>query len=296
MSATTYEAEISRSKPGCFLFLVDQSRSMNGRIGGMSNNDQKDKAAADALNRALQAISMRCSQGEEVKDYFHIGITGYTTDMLMRTELDPTLKGATVAQPFLTASEVANTARIETRRVKQPDGGGGLIDADVDFPVWLEAKNRVDLRFGTPMCAALKMAKQAMETWIENHPDSFPPVLINITDGEAGDGDPVPIAREIMDLSTEDGNALIFNVHLSGMPLLGMPGYPVMYPGNPDNLPDEPARKLFEMSSPLPPQAREAARTMEIPTEDGARGYIYNADMTSLIQFLEIGTRASSLR
>lgn len=283
----TYEAEISRSKPGCFLFLVDQSGSMNGRIGGVSTSDQKDKAAADALNRALQAISIRCSQGEEVKDYFHIGIIGYTTDMLTRTELDPTLSGVSVGQPFLTVSEVANIARVETRRVKQSDGAGGLVDAEVDFPVWLEAKHR----YGTPMCAALKAAKQAMETWIGNHPDSFPPILINISDGEASDGDPAQMAKDIMDLGTDDGNALIFNVHLSEMP-----GYPVMYPSDPGNLPNESAKKLFEMSSPLPPQAREAARTMEIPMEDGAKGYVYNADMTSLIQFLEIGTRASSLR
>ena len=47
------------------------------------------------------------------------------------------------------------------------------------------------------------------------------------------------------------------------------------------------------MSSILPPQAVEVAQTMEILIENGARGYVFNADMVNLVQFLEIGTRAS---
>ena len=277
-----YTAEISRTKPGCFLFMVDQSGSMKSKISGTS--DPKQKAAADAVNRALQAIAIRCSQGEEVRDYFHIGIIGYSTDFKFSPTLDYPLQGATADNLFVPISEVVNSARIETKKVKQPDGAGGIIEADVDFPVWLEPKSHL----GTPMTKALETAKSAIVRWIQDNPESFPPILINISDGEASDGDPVQTAQQIMSIQTQDGSPLLFNVHLSERS-----GYPVTYPSTPDNLPNDLAKGLFEMSSILPPQAVEVAQTMEILIEHGARGYVFNADMVNLVQFLEIGTRAS---
>ena len=46
----TYTADISRNSPGCFLFLVDQSRSMSDSLGGEPDSTKMD-GAADALNR-----------------------------------------------------------------------------------------------------------------------------------------------------------------------------------------------------------------------------------------------------
>ena len=36
--------------------------------------------AADAVNRILDAISQRCSQGMDIRDYFHIGLITHGTD------------------------------------------------------------------------------------------------------------------------------------------------------------------------------------------------------------------------
>ena len=74
-----YAADISRNSPGCFLFLIDQSASMSGALGGQPEPRKMD-AAADAVNRILDAISQRCSQGMDVRDYFHVGVITYTTD------------------------------------------------------------------------------------------------------------------------------------------------------------------------------------------------------------------------
>ena len=280
----SYSAEISRTKPGCFLFMVDQSGSMKARISGLNTNEPKQKAAADALNRALQAIAIRCSQGEEVRDYFYIGVIGYSTDRSGNPILDPTLDGATIESPFVPIGDVVNNARVVNRTLKQSDGGGGLVDVEVDFPEWLQPK----ADHGTPMCAAFKAAHMAIQGWTTERPDSFPPILINISDGEATDGHPLKTAKEIMGITTQDGSPLIFNIHLSERP-----GNPAFYPTNPDNLPTEHAKKLFEMSSPLHPQAIEIAHSMELMIEPGARGYVFNSDMITLVQFLEIGTRAT---
>src|SRR5438876_5714143 len=83
-------------------------------------------------------------------------------------------------------SELANKPlRIEDRVKKSDDGAGGVMDQTVKFPVWFDPYSKG----GTPMCAALKEATKITETWCQEHPNGFPPIVINITDGEATDGD-----------------------------------------------------------------------------------------------------------
>ena len=80
-------------------------------------------------------------------------------------------------------------------------------------PVWL----RPTASFETPMCAALSTASKAIQGWTSQHPDSYPPMVINISDGDATDGNPEPMAQEIKALGTSDGNTLLYNAHLSEM-------------------------------------------------------------------------------
>ena len=71
-----YTAEISRVNPGCFLFLVDQSGSMEGNIGGQEGLLKKDQAA-DAINRIVDTLSQRCSSGMDVHGLLphrHLGL------------------------------------------------------------------------------------------------------------------------------------------------------------------------------------------------------------------------------
>ena len=87
-----YTADISRNNPACFLFLLDQSGSMSGALRGQPGLRKMD-GAADAINRVLDAISQRCSQGMDIRDYFHIGIITYTTDVSGGTMLGSPLPG-----------------------------------------------------------------------------------------------------------------------------------------------------------------------------------------------------------
>ena len=41
---------------------------------------------------------------------------------------------------------------------------------------------------------------------------------------------------------------------------------------------------------------RSYAQQQGIAVSEGTRGFVFNADMTSIVQFLDIGTRASELR
>ena len=280
-----YAADISRNNPGCFLFLLDHSGSMSEALGGQPGLRKMD-GAADAVNRILDAISQRCSQGMEVRDYFHVGILTYTTDDQGNPEIGSGLPGTSTDEPFLTISDVVEAATVEERTVKEPDGAGGVIDVARRVPTWLQP----EAHWGTPMCTALSAASSALRDWIADHPDSYPPMLISITDGAANDGDPVPLAEEIKSMATNDGNTLIYNAHLSAMSAV-----PVQYPADEsDTPPDEYAVQMFRMSSVFPDQVVELAAGMGLPVTEGSRGYVYNADMVALVQFLDIGTRAAS--
>ena len=282
----SYTADISRANPACFLFLIDQSGSMSQALAGKPGQRKMDQAA-DAINHILDDLAQRCSQGIDIYDYFHIGVIGYHTDRQATPIITSVLEGTTLEQPFLPISQVAGVAEVEERQVKESDGAGGLVDFMKQFRVWLQPH----AEYGTPMCQALDVASQAIEDWIAQHLESFPPIIINVSDGMAGDGDPEGQAHRLTDLRTGDGNALLFNIHLSEVAAL-----PIEYPDSDEFLPqnDDYALIMFRMSSVLPEPIRNEAARLGIEVRERSRGYVFNANMESLVQFLSLGTRAAS--
>jgi hypothetical protein len=143
------------------------------------------------------------------------------------------------------------------------------------------------------MCQALDQAAQTLRRWIDAHPRSFPPVVLNVTDGEATDGDPLRFAQQLRSFATDDGEVLLFNVHLSDSeaPAVELPSSRRALPGD-----DEYADVLFDMSSTLPFTMRAAAEQEGFTVDLDTRGFIFNADPVGLVRFLEVGTRPSNLR
>ena len=163
-----------------------------------------------------------------------------------------------------------------------------LVSQQVKFPVWLEPVAGGK----TPMCEAFRQATRIVEGWLSEHPRSFPPVVLNITDGQSTDGDPSSLASSLTSLGSEDGEALVFNMHVSSVG----GALEAKFPDSTDGLADDYAVLLFGMSSTLPSQMRESAGELGVPTSVASRGFIYEADPLAVVQFLEIGTRAGELR
>lgn len=277
-----YSAEISRVNPSCFLFLIDQSGSMDDPFGSGESNKKKKEGVADAINRLLQNLVIKCAKQEGVRDYYYIGVIGYGAIT------GPAFEGPLAKRDLVPISEVAtNPSRVEERTKKTDDGAGGLVDQHVKFPIWFEPI----ANGGTPMCQALTLAENIMNGWINTHPNSFPPIVINITDGEATDGDASIPAQSLSKLGSSDGNLLLFNVHLSSRS-----GNPIEFPDTADNLPDEFSKLLFRMSSTLPDHMQSIAKQEGFSISGGSKGFVFNADMVSVIKFLDIGTRPSNLR
>jgi hypothetical protein len=277
----TYSAEISRNNPTALLFLIDRSGSMADSIGDGGTHRKAD-VVADAINRLLQELSIRCAKEEGVRDYFHVGVIGYGA------QVGPAFGGALSGRPLVPISDIASTpARIEDRAKKVNDGAGGLVDQTVKFPIWLDPA----ASGGTPMCEALNQAQGILSNFLNQHPGSFPPIAIHFTDGESTDGDPSLAAESVKSLGSADGNVLLFNCHISSGAAAA-----VRYPDSDVGLPDQYAKLLFSMSSTLPPPMLSAVKQLGQSVSDGTRGFVLNADFADVVQFLDIGTRVGDLR
>jgi hypothetical protein len=278
-----YKAEISRDNPSCFLFLIDQSKSMEDEISAGDTTQPKANGVADSINRWLQELSIKCAKSEGVRNYYHVGVIGYGKNV------GPSFVGKLAGRELVPISEIAeNPARLEGKTKKTPDGAGGLVEQSVRMPVWFDPV----ADGGTPMCRAAGQAEKILKTWISQHRNGFPPIVIHITDGESTDGDAAARLRAITNLSTSDGNVMLFNVHLSANPSAA----PVSFPNAPDALPDEYAQMLFETASPLTPAMRSLAKEHGFKTTDKSRCFVLNADMVLLVQAIDIGTRPSNVQ
>ena len=277
-----YSAEISRANPSCFVFLIDQSGSMVEPIAGSDNGKRKCDSVSDAINRLLHNLIIKCARGEGVRNFYDVGVIGYGA------QVGPGFSGKLTGRDIVPLSEIANSpARVEERSREVDDGSGNVITQKTKFPVWFEPQAKGT----TPMGQALTLAHHVLESWVGKHPNSYPPIVINITDGEATDSGPGPQAEALTSLATNDGNVLLFNCHISNRPL-----DPIVFPDSDDNLSDEFSRTLYHASSLLPDNLRDLARAENYDFSPTTRGFAFNADLVELIRFLDIGTRASNLR
>ena len=273
-----YTAEISRSNPTCFLFLIDQSSSMLEPFGRQPDKHKAD-GVADALNRLLQNLAIKCAKSEGVRDYFCVGVIGYGGGVASAFE------GPLAGKNIVPISAIANNPlRVDIRSRKVDDGAGGLIEQSFRSPVWVQPK----AGGRTPMCQALGLAKQCLEVFIGQFPACYPPLVCNITDGAATDGDPLPAAQALRQLTTTDGNVLLFNAHISANQ-----APPIEFPSSEAGLPDKFAPLLFRMSSCLPPRLIDAAHGEGYVVTDESRGFVFNGDLVSVIRFIDIGTRVA---
>jgi hypothetical protein len=268
-SMNTHSRPIGTSHPGLIMILLDQSSSMAA--------NQKAMMASTAVNRVIYEIMLASRAGEIIKDRCYVGVIGY---------------GATI-RPLVAGqiSDVnAKPLRSETFHQMKPDGAGGLVSTPMVMPIWVEPV----MDNGTPMARAMDQAFSLVEQWIKDHRDSFPPIVINVTDGEPDDFDlrtgqaptTTAAAKRLMELKTDDGNLLLFNAHITGQSTaLG-----ISLPSTDTGLLDAYAKLLFNISSVLPPRFIDEAYKVGLSPQVGARGLVFQGNEDSLIRFLTFGS------
>lgn len=265
-----YEKQIGSDNPGCIIILVDQSYSMTDPYG--NGTEEKQHIATRAVNRVIDELVTRCTDGEEIKDRCHVSVIGYGTEV--HRVVDDMISGI---------GESPN--RFETVKQTQVDGAGGVVEIPVQMPIWLEAK----AENGTPMDTAFEHAYDIAQTWCTDHPDSFPPIVINITDGAPHKPDATQdAAKRVMEIETTDGNVLVFNIHI---PDPKSSGREVTFPHSTEELGgDHYANFLFGISSSLPESLIQSATEANLNPQPDARCLGYNTGEVDMIRLLNFGS------
>jgi hypothetical protein len=70
----SYTAAIDRPNPAAFVFLIDQSGSMEEKL---DTGQSKADFVADVLNKTIYQLIIRCTRADGVRNYFDIGVLAY---------------------------------------------------------------------------------------------------------------------------------------------------------------------------------------------------------------------------
>jgi hypothetical protein len=270
----SYQGEISRASPTAILAVIDQSTSMNQML---SSGQTKASFLADVLNKTLYTLVTNCSKVDGVRDYFHVGVIAYSGDSARNGF---SFLGHAPLHPISKIAE--KPLRIETRKKRVAGPTDEIVEQSIKFPVWFEPRGSGN----TSMCAGLNTAADLVQKWCSEHPGSFPPTVLHVTDGHPTDGNPLPIADHLKSVATDDGYCLLFNLHVDKGD-----GAPLVFPNDESLLNDRYGKTLYRMSSELPPHALLAARSKGYDARPGARAFVFNAGIEAIVDFFDIGTR-----
>jgi hypothetical protein len=271
-STPQYRARVDQNNPTAFIFLVDQSASM-AEI--WENEKQKMVLVADFLNELILSLVLASTKVGKIVPYFDIAVLGYGGGPIgsVRSLLPKT----TFDTPFRKISEIAASSKLSNRFI---DG------EEVEVETWIEPLAEGN----TPMCAALRHAKLITSDWVRKNPKSFPPIVFNITDGESTDGPIREIAADLCDLSTIDGNVMLWTAHITNQEA-GSFQFPVLLKDESDSA----AVQMFESSSLIPLAMRLQAGGLGLEIPNGGRALLFNACSDDVIRMLNIGTQATRL-
>lgn len=260
-----YQEQLSSSKPGLIVIAIDQSGSMSDSYASST----KAEFASLAVNKVISEIITACTVGDEIKDRCYVAVIGY---------------GASVSVLFLEkVSDLAKNPNTTTVKRKISDGSGGLVEVDEVLRVFVKPI----ANGGTPMTEAFQQAYKGAEKFVSSNMSSFPPIVINVTDGEPNSFDTATVeAKKLAQLKTADGNVIVMNAHISSASggKIELPSNNVGFSSN------KFANFLFDISTVLPGTLASRAKDVGFNVETGSRGFVFNADAETLIRLLNFGS------
>lgn len=274
----TYTQQWSTETPGYIIFLVDQSGTM---IINYNEDMNRAEYTAMVINKTINNIIYANSEGDKIKDRVYLSLLGYGG--LPNDEISVLKSG------YL--SDFANNPlRIEKKESQYTNRRGITSTIIEETAIHIEP---VALH-STPMGEAFAKAKELIIDWIDKHPNTPAPVIINITDGypkeENTNDEPIKThdyTKEIKEIKSKDGNPLIFNIHIeSSNQLKGFEEK--LHTGN------NYEKLMFETSSVLPNSYIQSAAKFGLTTKfkitEKSKAYIANANPEILVNFINFGS------
>lgn len=276
-----YSNPVTRLHPTAFVVLIDRSGSMKERISFAGSEMPKSRAVTLVANSFIDELIFRARRENGVCDYYDIAVLGYSGDGV-NSLISPD-------------REFTSPSRLAARKVQREPFSrermlptGRSVVAVTEQNMWIREKAAGI----TPMCGAMREGLALVERWCrrKSNSASYPPTVLNITDGEASDGDENRVrelAARIRATGTSDGNTLFINIHLAK----SGDTRPVLFPSSPGDLPPQRyARLLYDISSEMPENYHDVIASIRPGAEAPFRGMAYNTPAGDLVAMMNIGS------
>ena len=280
-----YTAQITRNTPTAFIFMIDQSVSMSRKFNYHGEFITLADAVARIVNNQINELVLRCIKTTEVRHYYDIAVIGYGDDASYAW------KGTLAGRDFVSPEELKNNPfkKITVKEEKRTRKGVEL--KEVDKVQWIDPVAAGKYTRGDK---AFMMVKKLLDGWMKEHHDKdcYPPTIINITDGALnGIVNPrevnTQLANELKAMYTNDGNVLLWNIHITPDSKEQLV-FPISKTElNNDNY----SEWMFDMSSLLPSRYNVPIGDLRGDAENTRHvAMATNTDMSTLIQLMDIGT------
>ena len=282
-SKIPYTAQITRNTPTAFIFMIDQSISMSRKLNFKGEYISLAEAVARIVNNQINELVYRCIKTTEVRHYYDIAIIGYGHEVYSGWN------GVLAGRDFVSPEDLKNNPFKKIIVKEEKRTRKGTMIKEIEKVQWLEA--RCDGKW-THVHQAFDKAKALLDKWMKEHHDKdcYPPTIINITDGQFNHAPREQIvqqANELKAMFTNDGNVLLWNIHITPNNL-----EQVLLPIGKEELKgDKYSELLYDMSSLLPTRYNQPISDIRGDSVDARHvAMATNTDMSTLIQLMDIGT------
>jgi hypothetical protein len=208
-----YSASINSRNPGCFIILLNLSDSMRKPDLQFGKRGQsRAEACCDAINDFLEEMLLSCSKGDYDVDYYNVGVFGYrfnADEGPLFANLLPTPADGSILH---TVTALRAAADVKEEILRTPDATGHVIQSPIKRQIWLSASSKSVAEYIFPV----EMLLQSLRQWTSLHHDSYPPIVIHLTDVERISYSLVRALKALKEVHTNDGNAILFNCALTG--------------------------------------------------------------------------------
>jgi hypothetical protein len=191
----------------------------------------------------IYLLNVSASMREELDGLPKIDHVNRAIEKVLRSMVQRSTKGAIMSPRYLLSMVAYSDQPVNIL------GGIQTIDEVVQ-----KGKPRLSAAAETDTAAAFLVARDLLRQqlpYLHGHPA---PMVCHLTDGQFTGSDPEPIAQDIMQMSNDDGNVLVENIYIgpefTTEPISDIYDWSGIFDVSEVKSPY--ARKLFDMSSPLP--------------------------------------------
>lgn len=282
-SKIPYTAQITRNTPTAFIFLIDQSVSMKRTTSLNGETMSLAEAVARIVNNQINELVLRCVKMGDTRHYYDIAVIGYGEKAYSGWQ------GELEGRDFVTPEELKNHPYTKIVTRKETRTRKGLQIKEVEQVQWVSARHDGSW---THVHKAFEKAKTLLDSWLAEHHehDCYPPTIINVTDGVFNGTtreNLVQQANELKAMFTNDGNILLWNIHITPDHL-----EQILLPVSKEEMKaDKYSELLYDMSSLLPERYNRPISDLRGDnTNERHVAMTTNTDMSTLIQLMDIGT------